>query len=204
MATALKLIDISNSMVIYCILENMDRYNTQLENMMQPKKDMIRKIIQLVLYTSAMYIMAAGSIMAEEADPVQLQFEEAMDDRESGKVYDAIKIFENILALREEGRTVVYTTHYREEAQKLCDRVGIIDHGRLLALDSVQRLISAHGGKSVVLAERPAGEEIRVETDQPIEELARLYEQDRHARLRLESPDLEAVFLNLTGRHLRD
>lgn len=59
---------------------------------------MIRKIIQLVLHTSAMYIMTAGSVMAEEANPVQLQFEEAMDDRESGKVYDAIKIFENILA----------------------------------------------------------------------------------------------------------
>jgi len=98
MATALKLIDISNSVVICCILENMNMYNTQLENMMQPKNDMIRKILQLILFTSSMCIMAAGSVMADEDDLVQLQFDKAMDERESGKVYDAIKIFENILA----------------------------------------------------------------------------------------------------------
>jgi ABC-2 type transport system ATP-binding protein len=112
-------------------------------------------------------------------------------------------IFENILALRKQGRTVVYTTHYMEEAQRLCDRVGIIDHGRLLALDTVERLIAVHGGKSILLAERTSGE-VRVETDDPLAELLRLQKEGPLQRFRVERPDLERVFLHLTGRELRD
>lgn len=52
----------------------------------------------MLFSTAAMCFVAVGGIMAEETDPIQLQFEEAMDNRESGKVYDAIKIFENMLA----------------------------------------------------------------------------------------------------------
>ena len=90
-----------------------------------------------------------------------------------------------------------------EEAQRLCDRVGIIDQGRLLALDTVPGLIGAHGGRStLVLSEN--GTETRLETDDPVAELARLGERARHGRFRLEQPDLEAVFLRLTGRTLRD
>ena len=55
-------------------------------------------IKKLLVHTAAMCCIVAGSAIAEEADPIQLQFEEALDDRESGKVYDAIKIFENMLA----------------------------------------------------------------------------------------------------------
>ncbi len=112
-------------------------------------------------------------------------------------------IFENIAALQKEGRTIIFTTHYMEEAQRLCDRVGIIDHGKLLALDTVDGLIKSHGGKSVVIAERSDGE-VRTETDDPLAELVRLQKQDKILRFRVESPDLEGVFLNLTGRHLRD
>ncbi len=112
-------------------------------------------------------------------------------------------IFENILALRQQGRTVVYTTHYMEEAQRLCDRVGIIDRGRLLALDSVERLITAHGGKSVLIADRGDGD-IRVDTDDPLAELLRLQKEGPLQRFRVERPDLERVFLHLTGRELRD
>jgi ABC-2 type transport system ATP-binding protein len=63
-------------------------------------------------------------------------------------------IFENIEALKREGRTVIYTTHYMEEAQRLCDRVGIIDRGRLLAVDTVEALIERHGGGAVTRVER--------------------------------------------------
>lgn len=112
-------------------------------------------------------------------------------------------IFDSILALNAEGRTVVYTTHYMEEAQRLCDRVGIMDRGKLLALDTVDGLIAAHGGKSVVTADGPDGE-VRIETDDPLAELARLHADGKLAHLRLDGPDLEVVFLNLTGRHLRD
>ena len=112
-------------------------------------------------------------------------------------------IFERIESMRKEGRTIVYTTHYMEEAQRLCNRVGIIDHGKLLALDSVDGLIAAHGGKSKITAERQDGE-ISIETDDPAGELARLQEGGRLLRFHVDSPDLEGVFLNLTGRHLRD
>ena len=54
-------------------------------------------------------------------------------------------IFENIEALKAEGTTVLYTTHYMEEAQRLCDRVAIMDQGKVLALDTVDGLITEHG-----------------------------------------------------------
>ena len=50
-------------------------------------------------------------------------------------------IFESIEALKREGRTIVYTTHYMEEAERLCDRVAIMDHGKILALDTVEGLL---------------------------------------------------------------
>jgi ABC-2 type transport system ATP-binding protein len=63
-------------------------------------------------------------------------------------------IFENIEALRKRGRTVLYTTHYMEEAERLCDRVAIIDRGRILALDTVAALRERHGGEPVTRVER--------------------------------------------------
>jgi len=111
-------------------------------------------------------------------------------------------IFENILALKRQGRTIVYTTHYMEEAERLCDRVGILDQGKLLALDTVPRLVASHGGKSVLIVARD-GEEDRIEADDPVAELARLGPANLRG-FRMERPDLEKVFLNLTGRHLRD
>ena len=112
-------------------------------------------------------------------------------------------IFEKIKIMRKEGRTIVYTTHYMEEAQRLCDRVGILDRGKLLALDTVDGLIAEHGGKSVVIAETHEGE-VRVETDDPLTELTKLQKGGALNQFRVESPNLEGVFLNLTGRHLRD
>ncbi len=112
-------------------------------------------------------------------------------------------ILEKIHALRDAGKTVVYTTHYMEEAQKLCDRVAILDHGRLLALDSVARLLERHGGDSRLIAETEGGE-VRVETRQPIEALRELDAKVPVRSFRMEGPDLESVFLNLTGRSLRD
>ncbi len=127
-------------------------------------------------------------------------------------------IFENIEALRKEGRTILYTTHYMEEAQRLCDRVAIMDHGRVLALDSVERLIERHGGPAVIEAElaRPLadpsrvpwpvnGTSIRIETGRPLDDVARLASAGMPlATLNVRKPDLEAVFLSLTGRRLRD
>jgi ABC-2 type transport system ATP-binding protein len=113
-------------------------------------------------------------------------------------------LFDNINALRAEGRTVVYTTHYIEEAQRLCDRVGIIDRGRLLACDTVEGLIGSHGSAGTLVVDCDGGEEIRIETDDPLSELIRLKETRRVESFRVDRPDLEQVFLNLTGRQLRD
>jgi ABC-2 type transport system ATP-binding protein len=127
-------------------------------------------------------------------------------------------IFEALERLRSSGLTVLYSTHYMEEAERLCDRVAVIDRGRLLALGSVAELIRAHGGQFVV--------RVRVEGELP-SELAALGAS--HGRvwtfatadpwalvnrfataklgidaLHVERPNLESVFLALTGRSLRD
>jgi ABC-2 type transport system ATP-binding protein len=54
-------------------------------------------------------------------------------------------IFDNLEELKARGKTLLYTTHYMEEAERLCDRVLIMDHGRVLADDTVAALKAAHG-----------------------------------------------------------
>ena len=112
-------------------------------------------------------------------------------------------VFENVAALRGRGRAIVYTTHYMEEAERLCDRVAIVDHGRLLALGTVGALLAEHGGRDVLVADTEEGE-VRVETGEPLAELNRLAASRRVRSFRVERPRLEDVFLHLTGRHLRD
>ena len=112
-------------------------------------------------------------------------------------------IFENIEQLKKEGCTVIYTTHYIEEAERLCDRVGIVDHGKLLALDSVDALIKQHGGNSTIVMEKADGEQT-VETQNPIEDILRLQNEPGLLGFRVLRPSLETVFLSLTGRTLRD
>jgi ABC-2 type transport system ATP-binding protein len=112
-------------------------------------------------------------------------------------------ILERIAGLRQLGRTVIYTTHYMEEAARLCDRVAIVDHGRLLALDTVAGLLRTHGGDPVLVA-RVGGEERRISTRDPGGELTRLLGQGPVEDFRVERADLEQVFLHLTGRQLRD
>jgi ABC-2 type transport system ATP-binding protein len=52
--------------------------------------------------------------------------------------------------LKKEGRTIILTTHYMEEAERLCDRVAIMDHGRIIAIDTPQQLIASVGGEHIV------------------------------------------------------
>ncbi|MBX3364415.1 MAG: ABC transporter ATP-binding protein [Phycisphaeraceae bacterium] len=112
-------------------------------------------------------------------------------------------LLEMVAQLRAKGCAVIYTTHYMEEAQKVCDRVAIMDHGRLLALDTVDALIESHGGESIVVAGTADGEE-RLSTDQPLRQIEALLSKGDLRSLRIDRPDLETVFLNLTGRRLRD
>jgi ABC-2 type transport system ATP-binding protein len=112
-------------------------------------------------------------------------------------------IFDNIAALRARGRTLLYTTHYMEEAERLCDRVAIIDRGRLLACDTVPNLLRQHGGPPVLVAD-VNGAQRRIETADPLQELNRLAAVGRLDSFHVERPTLEQVFLHLTGRQLRD
>jgi ABC-2 type transport system ATP-binding protein len=106
-------------------------------------------------------------------------------------------IFDNLEALKARGKTIVYTTHYMEEAERLCDRIVIIDHGRVLADDTLGGLqarvqsqsrllidIDPAAGPSALRALAEAGIDVRGSTT--------------------ESASLESVFLTLTGRSLRD
>lgn len=127
-------------------------------------------------------------------------------------------IFERIEQLKSAGRTILYTTHYMEEAQRLCDRVAIMDRGQILDLGRVDALIDRHGGRSVVrgeLARSPAdpslfpaaldGLAFRFESDRPLEDVGRLSTAGvAFQTLEVTRPDLETVFLTLTGRSLRD
>ncbi len=127
-------------------------------------------------------------------------------------------LFECIEQLRADGLTIIYTTHYMEEAQRLCDRVAIMDNGRVLEMDTVDGLIQRHGGASVIQmelvqppppgADMPGsidGTTLRITTDDPVGEINALQARDiAFKTLELHHPNLETVFLSLTGRHLRD
>jgi len=137
-------------------------------------------------------------------------------------------IFEEIRRVNQLGVTVVYTSHYMEEVQALCTRIGIIDHGRLIACDTVPGLlrhiagvIRFHAaGHAAVLGDRlrqlPSvhliqqnGQGIAVECDDVNRTLVRLVTLLNELQLELTSlemvePNLERVFLHLTGRALRD
>jgi ABC-2 type transport system ATP-binding protein len=127
-------------------------------------------------------------------------------------------VFDSIEKLAKEGLTILFTTHYMEEAQRLCDRVAIMDRGKILALDTVENLIAAHGGLSHLEAELAAppgdggqlsgqldGNRYAVQTARPLDTLTELAARGyAPTSFKVASPDLEAVFLNLTGRRLRD
>lgn len=112
-------------------------------------------------------------------------------------------ILDGISEMADSDRAIVYTSHYMDEVQRICDRVAIVDHGKLLAIGTCDALIDQHGGSSVVVAETAKGEE-RIETDDPLKALSRFQEAGGLLRFRVDRPDLESVFLNLTGRALRD
>ena len=136
------------------------------------------------------------------------------------------RIFEMIEALRTEGMTIIYTTHYMEEAERLCDRIAIVDHGRIIALDTREALVqTSFASRSQVLArfEGPAdsvsawveargGRLVENTAEFTIEgpkEIAALLDAASEAGLELvdlslRRPNLESVFLHLTGRELRD
>jgi ABC-2 type transport system ATP-binding protein len=139
-------------------------------------------------------------------------------------------IFEHVERLNEGGMTIVYTTHYMEEAERLCDRVAIMDQGHILALDTTKGLIDMLGGGVIYVGLAQASLEallpplrslphvrmvvedegrLKIETSNShlaLLELIELCKVSNVSILSLEmlQPNLESVFLHLTGKRLRD
>jgi ABC-2 type transport system ATP-binding protein len=136
------------------------------------------------------------------------------------------RIFEMIEKLRDQGASIIYTTHYMEEAERLCDRVAIIDHGRIIALGTKEELVrNAFAGNSEVTArfgtsDAPVLAWVKVRggvfengtarftIGRPTEIGALLDDAARAGHdlvdVSLRKPNLESVFLHWTGRELRD
>jgi lipooligosaccharide transport system ATP-binding protein len=129
-------------------------------------------------------------------------------------------IWEKLKQLQAEGNTIVLTTHYLEEAERLCDRLVIMDSGSILVEGSPAELVAQYIGSDIVEAENKpevilcldrmgaryevAGDLVEVMTDQPREVARRLFEDCNPGRVFARRATLEDVFLKLTGRNLRE
>ncbi len=132
-----------------------------------------------------------------------------------------------VRSIRDAGATVFLTTHYMEEAEALCDRVLILDHGRIVALDRPDVLVRSLGAERRLILTLPEGQEapaleglagvVRVrrtgdrvtvygEGEGFASSVVHAFEMTglRFLDLRTEEPDLEDVFLEMTGREMRD
>ena len=181
---------------------------------------------------NAFYIQLSGGqkqrlalAMALVNDPKVLFFDEptaGLDPQVRREIYDIIE------ELRREKKTIVMTTHYIEEAERLCDRVAIVDHGTVIALGTPRELKERSGDKTrlEVRLARPEPQEIlkklegvsdcRILGDsyilhcqrppQAIVSLVKHLESTGNELISLEiaTPSLEDVFIELTGRRLRD
>jgi ABC-2 type transport system ATP-binding protein len=142
-----------------------------------------------------------------------------------------LALWETLRELNADGQTILLTTHYMEEADQLCGRVAIMDHGKVLALDTPQQLKRSVGVDTIVLikaagdAQRLAdllateiegatkarvgedGVELHVRGSERL--LTRVVAISERAGyelvdLSINEPSLETVFINLTGKELRD
>lgn len=142
-----------------------------------------------------------------------------LDPRARHAIWDLIR------DIRKGGKTVFLTTHFMEEAERLCDRVAIIDHGRIVALDSPEKLIKSLGVEARVVFNvegdfdqkhlsrvreatriEQVGERVIVygQGDALVERVVNTLSKKgiRYRDLRTEQPNLEDVFLALTGREM--
>lgn len=133
-------------------------------------------------------------------------------------------IFEMIRSLKSEGVTVIYSTHYMEEVEALCDHLAIVDQGQVIASGSLSQMLARHSTKAIYV-EAPGfdawpslgngakilqqGQGFAIETDRPMDVMQQILQiaTDRGVTIEvLETlrPSLESVFLTLTGTSLRD
>jgi daunorubicin resistance ABC transporter ATP-binding subunit len=140
-----------------------------------------------------------------------------LDPQTRARIWEYIKKMAQM-----EQTTVVLTTHYMEEAQQVCDRVGIIDHGRIIALNSPDNLKESMGGDMVVIrVKEPPLEKIRalpyVSEVKENEGALEIITKEAHLHLaeilsiiknvecvEVRVPTLNDVFIKLTGRDIRE
>ena len=120
-------------------------------------------------------------------------------------------IWDLVRGIRERGKTVVLTTHLMEEAERLCDRVAIIEHGRVIEVGTPAELVRRHCPERRVVYTTDEGgverlHELQGEGDDFVTDVIHRIAQDgtRVRGFRTEVPTLEDVFLKLTGRGIRD
>ncbi len=129
-------------------------------------------------------------------------------------------IWEKLLKLRAEGHTIVLTTHYLDEAARLCDRLVIMDHGKILVEGSPQELIRTHIGMDIIETDNirevtvflesagipyaSGGDIIQIRTQKPREIADMIMERFQGIRVITRPGTLEDVFLLLTGRRIRE
>jgi ABC-2 type transport system ATP-binding protein len=135
------------------------------------------------------------------------------------------RIWTMLAQLRDEGASLLLTTHQLDEAQQICDRITIIDHGRTIANGTMDQLVAQTIGRgrrvTLVLDEAPSPSAIHLTNLQLVDREARVNVDDVAAELppllarvsasgrrvldvRVEPPTLQAVFIHLTGRELRE
>ncbi|MGH3446278.1 MAG: ABC transporter ATP-binding protein [Nocardioidaceae bacterium] len=160
--------------------------------------------------------LAIASALVHEPEVVFLdEPTAALDPQARRNLWDLLR------GLNDSGRTVVITTHYMDEAEVLCDRVAIVDKGRLLQLDTPAALVRGMGGSVQIHVDRgllnladaheiggaEAVEEdsssIIIHTQEPSKMLSALAERQALEGLQVKGATLEDVFLSLTGREYR-
>jgi ABC-2 type transport system ATP-binding protein len=160
-------------------------------------------------------------------DPAILFLDEpttALDPQARRNVWDTVQNF------RQNDKTIVLTTHYMEEAESICDRIAIMDNGKIVALGTPAQLIQHHASEQVIICRFGENRGLSVELLHTLPEISKvvpvangysLYTKDLTqslpallhlaqqnevalSELVTHSPSLEDVFINLTGKALRD
>ena len=125
-----------------------------------------------------------------------------LDEPTSGLDINARRLLWDVVKkLNQSGTTIVLTTHYIEEAQALCDRVGIIDHGKIIAMDKPMTLIEQTGKIAVEYMEN---EKTQYRYFHSLEDAQKFVYKSGYEDVTIRKTNLEDVFVELTGKSVGD
>jgi ABC-2 type transport system ATP-binding protein len=202
------------------------RHGAQLEEVIQ-QVDLVDKRDAYVGKLSGGQKQRLAIACALVGDPELLFLDEpttGLDPQARRHIWDILRAF------KARGRTVLITTHYMDEAERLCDRIAIVDHGKVIALGSPRELIAQIGGEHLVEFALENGTTCTEESLRSLPGLVAIRREDENYCLTVRAPhvvipallerlqsdrltlahlttrhaSLEDVFVTLTGRHLRE